>query len=912
MDERERRKFARSMVRFFSRMRVEHPDFENFQIHEASDNGRVKVRKPHWETGKYITVPAADLRHARGYAADAGVVVGYEQGNRQLPYLARTGPLLGLQGASGRSHRGAWQQMESIPELTCLAWLQCEMWDPMAVDEETLLINLGTYGRAVQGEGEPLTIDMVPYHGHWGGIVVFQPLVNPRNQIAALAIRIDPEGDPEDPDWPDEKAKLVLYCVEPDTLEVQWVAEVPGFMDGGSLGGLSPNQLHHDPYNRVLVARGSSTDEFAKRLYVFDQDGNYLASSNLGVPMRNTAILEDWAIKCWWELDESDPETGSGGDSPSHNLVIAWRRNASSYEYHEAWSFSPKSVLGLPEIFDPPYTPPGSPVTASYQQSFMRDEGGLEDDIARFPYSVTTRRIAFFFAGHTGLNYDFTPFPLSGFGTLGSTEDRSRRFEWDLVSAGDPTYASRPHYRPTEAREVKMSIAAVNLAGAVDWVYKRSVEALEAPLLDQDILDEVTPRDPLTDNGADWDFQGYSVVAGSNLGWATHGQMSAIAGTSAPRSPHHPNPNPAFPFNRYKHAVPDYRVLASHDSEQTIDFELHPAGLVNDPDGGVVFAIYEPYQILVPGGTNGVPIASAFRRSTSTGNYWYTGATIVTLTGETGFPVDPDEDPETPPKTDYELSFDYAGVLQQQCWKKTILIRLNPSGGVEWAEDISCYSDGYDWAIGLATGHSTLDRPHRLDVRQIIPFPELSRLVIIRQWRDDTADPPKPEQTVIEVREWGDASVLYARIELSCDPDGVVLQFDEETIICYDFGDPGYPHDPAGEGFCDEYGTFAAGAYKWVATYDTPAKGAMTPDGKGWIALTGSGTDRTTDGDFRRLVRILIDLELPDPVQTIEDLATNETRVPNGGTEAQSLAIMESGAAVWHNGFQHLVATIPA
>lgn len=92
-------------------MRVEHPDNEHYQVFESSGpDGRVKVRRPYWEAGKYITVPAQSLRLGRSYAEGAGVIIGYEQGNRQLPYLARVGPYMGELARSFRvtTDWGVW------------------------------------------------------------------------------------------------------------------------------------------------------------------------------------------------------------------------------------------------------------------------------------------------------------------------------------------------------------------------------------------------------------------------------------------------------------------------------------------------------------------------------------------------------------------------------------------------------------------------------------------------------------------------------------------------------------------------------------------------------------------------------------------------------------------------------------
>lgn len=89
------RNAARVMVDRFARMRLDHPDFETFQVLEPSTDARVKVRKPHWPAGKFIKVPAQNLRDARSYTGGAGAVVGYEEGNRQLPFLQRLGAFLG-------------------------------------------------------------------------------------------------------------------------------------------------------------------------------------------------------------------------------------------------------------------------------------------------------------------------------------------------------------------------------------------------------------------------------------------------------------------------------------------------------------------------------------------------------------------------------------------------------------------------------------------------------------------------------------------------------------------------------------------------------------------------------------------------------------------------------------------------
>lgn len=84
-------KIARAVVQRFGRMRVDHPDHENYQVEAVREDGRLEVRKPHWPEGVTMAVPFQNPREARTFAPGMGVRVGFEEGNRQLPFVHSLG-----------------------------------------------------------------------------------------------------------------------------------------------------------------------------------------------------------------------------------------------------------------------------------------------------------------------------------------------------------------------------------------------------------------------------------------------------------------------------------------------------------------------------------------------------------------------------------------------------------------------------------------------------------------------------------------------------------------------------------------------------------------------------------------------------------------------------------------------------
>lgn len=148
-------------------MREIHPDYGMFQVQEPSDDGRVKVRKPHWEAGKYIKVPAQNLREARSYAAGAGVIVGFEDGNKQLPFLERMGTYMG-------------EVAQPIPIFVNYAWAHARGgWRNNFV--------AGVPGAMLDIDSEPVQLDTLTKAGDILGLLLYEVESTP-----ILAVRSDP------------------------------------------------------------------------------------------------------------------------------------------------------------------------------------------------------------------------------------------------------------------------------------------------------------------------------------------------------------------------------------------------------------------------------------------------------------------------------------------------------------------------------------------------------------------------------------------------------------------------------------------------------------------------------------------------------------------------------------------------
>jgi hypothetical protein len=87
----------------------------------------------------------------------------------------------------------------------------------------------------------------------------------------------------------------------------------------------------------------------------------------------------------------------------------------------------------------------------------------------------------------------------------------------------------------------------------------------------------------------------------------------------------------------------------------------------------------------------------------------------------------------------------------------------------------------------------------------------------------------------------------------------------------------------------------------------------MRPDGIGFVALTGSATNRETDETRTRCTRIILDPALPAPYLIIDDQPTDDDRIPTGTAETEALAFLETdGEAVWHTSTNKLVGTLQA
>lgn len=109
-------RIARAVVQRFGRMRVVHPDNENYQVESVRDDGRLNVRKPHWPDGVTMAAPHQNIREARGFGASMGVRIGFEEGDRQRPFVAGLGLYMGA-GASQPEVEDLWMQMEAFPGL---------------------------------------------------------------------------------------------------------------------------------------------------------------------------------------------------------------------------------------------------------------------------------------------------------------------------------------------------------------------------------------------------------------------------------------------------------------------------------------------------------------------------------------------------------------------------------------------------------------------------------------------------------------------------------------------------------------------------------------------------------------------------------------------------------------------------
>lgn len=165
------RQAAAAIAKEAKAIRKRYPDQEQF-ISTDYANGRLSVRKSNWPDGVVIEVPVTRSGHTQ--AAGANVVIGFDQGNRQRPFVKS---ILGMaRGVSASTASGGtlvlalWPDCTGSPYCNRGPLLTCDapQWDGAATVIDTLpryYYDSSLQTTVAEGESAPTLSDLLSWEG---------------------------------------------------------------------------------------------------------------------------------------------------------------------------------------------------------------------------------------------------------------------------------------------------------------------------------------------------------------------------------------------------------------------------------------------------------------------------------------------------------------------------------------------------------------------------------------------------------------------------------------------------------------------------------------------------------------------------------------------------------------------------